>query len=124
MKVGEAKELATLLLKGDNSNATINNLILKQAILDIATRCEPQKLTTKEQPTKIYRKIIDQNEKITAYIREPIIGGDDEELDIDEELAIAVVFFVCAYLSHKSKDYFEAKGERVIALFKSNSNSI
>jgi hypothetical protein len=124
MTKGEAKSLALHFLKGDNSNAEITDFIIQQSILEVATRCEPRKLYVSDVDgsTKIYRKLYDEDGKITGAIKYPANVGDDEELDIDSDLHLAVVFFVCAYFSHKSKDYYEMKAERLISLYKSNSN--
>ena len=124
MTKGEAKSLALLFLKGDNSGAQITDFVIEQSILEVATRCEPRQLYVSDlsAATKIYRKLYDQDGTITGAIRYPAAVGDDEELDIDSDLHMAVVFFVCAYFSNRSKDYYEAKAERLISLYKSNSN--
>lgn len=124
MTFGEAKTLVSLFLKGDNKDAIVDTLIVNQALLEVATRCEPQRLVTTEEPTNLYRKIIDSDGNIVAYIRMPVIGDDTAELDIDRDLQMAVVFFICAYLSNKSKDYYEAKAERLISIYKANSNAV
>lgn len=122
MTVAEAKSVALHFLRGDNSNAEITDTIVELAIKEVAIRCEPLKLVNPYSGIEIdvFRKIIVLDDEPEKYIREPVIV-DTEELDIDKDLQMAVVFFICAYLSNKNKDYYEAKAEKLIAIYKSNN---
>jgi len=122
MTVAQAKQLALDFLRGDNSNAQITDDTVSLAIQEVAIRCEPLHLVKEYTggETDVFRKIIttDDSDK-EIYIREPVID-DNSEVDIDKDLQMAVVFFMCAYLSNKNKDYYEAKAEKLIAIYKTN----
>lgn len=122
MTVAQAKQLALDFLRGDNSNAQITDDTVSLAIHEVAIRCEPLHLVKEYTGAEsdVFRKILttDENDK-ELYIREPVID-DNSEVDIDKDLQMAVVFFLCAYLSNKNKDYYEAKAEKLIAIYKTN----
>jgi len=127
MTYGEAKTLVKNFLLGDNSNAEVTNLIAQQALYEVATLCEPISLIeefTTDTPTNLFRIIEkykdDKGTIHTRYIRKPLVKTDDDEIDLDIDLHTAFVFFCCAYLSFKQKDYFEQKARNIIALYKSN----
>ena len=122
MTLLEVKTLAGIFLQGDNSKAEIDDLIVKSAIYEVATRCEPLKLIKEvdDSANDVFRKLLDD----TLYVRKPVIGTDSDELDIDTDLHTAVVFFICAYLSFKNKDYYEKKAEKVISIYKTNNLNV
>ena len=127
MTYGEAKTLVKQFLLGDNSNAEVSDLVAKQALYEIATMCEPVLLVkeyTTQKPNDVFRVIDkyqdDKGQTHTRYIRFPLVGEDTDEVDIDVDLHTAFVFYCCAYLSFKQKDYFESKAESIIATYKSN----
>jgi len=118
MTKAEATQLIALHLKGDNTNAVVDSLHFKTALLDICSRCEPTSLIKPYTgvETDIFRLIANHN-----YIRLPAVPVEDTSiLDIDEDLSLAVVFFVCSYLSTKNKELFEQRAEKIISLYVSN----
>jgi len=122
MTVAQAKELAANFLRGDNNNAQISNDTVLLAIHEIAIRCEPLHLVKEYtgSETDVFRKILSTtDDDKELYIREPVID-DNSEVDIDKDLQMAAVFFICAYLSNKNKEYYEAKAEKLIAIYKTN----
>lgn len=118
MTKGEALAFVALHLKGDNTNAVVDSLHFKTALLDICARCEPTSLT---QP---YTGIETDGFRLVAnsmYIRTPNTPMlDIDILDINEDLSLAVVFFICSYLSNKDKVVFEQRAEKTISLYVSN----
>ena len=122
MTVAQAKQLAANFLRGDNNSAQISNDTVLLAIHEIAIRCEPLHLVKEYtgSETDVFRKILNPtDDDKELYIREPVIS-DNNEMDIDKDLQMAVVFFICAYLSNKNKEYYEAKAEKLIAIYKTN----
>ncbi|WP_456390323.1 hypothetical protein [Hydrogenimonas sp.] len=123
MTYGEAKEFVALHLKGDNSQADPGPVHFRMAHLDVALRCEPDALTKEYtgDETDLFRLLPSGEPRL--YIRRPDVPDPMDEsakLDIDEALSLAVVFFVCSYLSNKYKDRYEAKAEKVISIYVSN----
>jgi len=132
MTYGEAKTLVLNFLKGDNSNAEISNLIITQSLYEVATHCEPHTLIReykcKDDPSinsDFFRVITpyedDNGVKHCRYLRKPTYTNDDDEVDLPIDLHTALVFFCCAYLSFKNKDYYEQKAVNIISLYKSNN---
>jgi hypothetical protein len=129
MTYGEAKTLVKQFLLGDNSNAEVTELIATQALYEVASVCEPVSLITSyykgdNKPDDIFRIIEeitdDKGKTIVRYIRKPKVKEDTDEVDLDIDLHTAFVFYCCSYLSYKQKDYFEAKANNIVSIYKSN----
>ena len=124
MTYGEANEFVNTYLLGDNSNPAIKPQHYKMALMEIASLCEPEEMTAEYtgNETDVFRllPIIDDEQR---YIKTPTVPDpidEDEDIPIDEQLNLAVIFFVCSYLSNKSKDRFEKKAEKIIKIYTSN----
>lgn len=99
MTFGELKATLAPLLMGESrykaDNATVK-MLLKNALYQIATECEPLVLLTDDF---IHNKTIRQVDE-KYFIREPSLPkSDDDELDIDGTLGMAVVYLICAQVS-------------------------
>jgi len=131
MTYGDAKTLVKNFLLGDNSNATVTDLIAQQSLYEIATICEPLSLIgdyTQTQPSDFFRVLDkyqdDKNVTHTRYIRKPVAGADTDQIDLDIDLHTAFVFMCCSYLSFKQKDYYTMKATGIISLYKSNHSTV
>lgn len=126
MTYGEAKQFISGYLQGDNSSAVIEPIHFKMAILEIATRCVPKELTLPYtgDETDVFRLLpIDEDTATQLYIKIPDIEqtvNDDDEMPIDQQLAMAVIFYVCSYHSNKYIEKYEKKAELIISVFVSN----
>ena len=123
MLISEVKAIASNFLKGDNSNADIADSVVLLAVKEIAMRCEPLKLlgVFDETKTDVFRMVVGDTDT-QYYIKVPTI--ENGNIELDEDLILAVVFFVCSYYSFKNKDYFERKAEFVISMSKTNSINV
>lgn len=133
MKYGEVIKSVAGLLRGDNSKAeevlTTDDVYLSMAIRDISMRCAPRVLTGLWDDTKtdVFRRVhseLNEEEYVynSYYIRKPLISLDkDSEIDMDEELSQAVIFFMCSYLSNKKNEDYVKRAEVTISFYDSNS---
>lgn len=120
MTKGELKELVSLKIKGENSKFEVGDLIIKEALSDVLRHSEPSELLldydAENPPSDIFRLI--QGDK---YIPVPNVPTQDtERIEIDEELAMSVVNFVCSYATYKSRDRYEAKAKEICAIYNTN----
>lgn len=119
MTIGELKAIVAQKLKGDNSSFEVDELSLREAILDVCRYTSPPLLTAEfdETKTDVFRKL-----RGNKYIKKPVIVFDDSsEVPIDEELKMAVVYFVCSYGSFKQREAYEQKAIRICELHNSNT---
>lgn len=136
MTYGEAKEFVSEFLKGDNSNALVSPIHFDMAIMEIATMCIPSTLKAEYDGTQtdVFRMLYTETVQVDAlntkqvqyYIKNPTIPTpivDTDEIAIDQQLSLAVVFYICSYLSNKYKDKFEAKATKQISVYVSNELS-
>lgn len=133
MKYLEVRQSVAGLLIGDNSKAgTIlesDSTFLSMALRDISMRCIPLVLLSSwdESKTDVFRRIystLDEMDEVYHhfYIRKPNIDiSDDADVDIDEELMQAVIFFMCSYLSNKKNTNYMKMAEDAINYYNSNS---
>jgi len=86
-------------------------------------RCEPHALIAIYDDTKtdVFRRLLGEYEE-PLYIKKPVI--ENGAIAIDEDLQMAIVFFVCSYYSFKNKDYYEKKAEYVVGMYKSNNENL
>lgn len=125
-----AKEFIALHLLGDNTTIEPLATHFYMATIDLLTRCEPttHTITYTGVETDIFRHIHPSyinDEYVSKYLRlpeapDPII--DTDQIDIDESLVLAIVFFVCSYFSRAQggKKSFEARAEKIISIYTSN----
>jgi len=132
MTYGEANDFTMMLLKGDNSSAEVTPFHFRMALMEIATLCAPSEMLAEYtgSETDVFRILHSEEEVIDfetitvqKYIKTPVVPSpivDDDELPIDRQLDLAVVYFICSYLSNKEKDRYESKASRVISTYVSN----
>ena len=124
MTYGEAGLMAHALLKGDNSNAEITPLHYRIALREVATRCEPSKMTAvyTGNETDVFR-VLPETDETRQYIKTPVVPDpldENDPLPIDEQLDLAVIYFVCSFLSNKYRSAYEKKAEKIISIYRSN----
>lgn len=130
MTYAVAKEFISLHLEGDNSDATPTSTHFHMAMIDLLTRCEPTTHvnTYTGVETDVFRLLhpLEINGVDTPqYLRLPTIPNtivDSEEMDINESLSLAIVFFVCSYFSKRQggKRSYEERAEKIISIYTSN----
>jgi hypothetical protein len=133
MTYGEATDFVTEFLRGDNSNATVSPIHFEMAIMEIATMCTPSTLKVEFDGTQtdVFRMLHEEEvevseyetKAVTFYIKNPVIPTPivpTDEMEIDQQLSLAVIFQICSYLSNKYTDRFEAKVKRTISVYVSN----
>lgn len=133
MTYGEATGFITEFLRGDNSKAIVSPIHFEMAVMEIASMCIPS--TLKEEydgtQTDVFRMLHEEEVEVSEietktvqfYIRNPPVPTpmvSTDEIIIDQQLSLAVVFLVCSYLSNKYTDRFEAKANRTISIYVSN----
>lgn len=135
MKLSEVNESVAELLRGDNSKASElleKRVYLNMAIRDVCSRCEPSALIDIWDETKsdVFRRLHsienDALEYTHFYIMVPNVTtlGDDDHIPMDEQLAMAVIYFMCSYLSNKKSIDYAKLADHVINLYKTNSVDI
>jgi len=133
MTYGEANEFIAEFLRGDNNTATVTPIHFKMAIMEISTLCVPSKLKVVYDGTQtdVFRMLPVEEVQITEievvgiqpYIKYPSIPStliDTDDIPIDTQLALAVVFYICSYFSNKYSDRFESKAKKNISVYVSN----
>lgn len=135
MTFGNAKLLLTGLMVGDNQDAittleTNPAVYLEQGINEVSRRTEPTPLIANYTGTEtdIFRRIYystpDEFETFTKrYLKTPDLSTltDETELPVDEELSMAVVYFLANFFSKKRKRDYISEAERVINRFDQNA---
>jgi hypothetical protein len=128
----EVKNAVIALLRGDNSKASehlSDESYLSMALRDISMRCVPMVLLKEYtgSETDVFRRVrseLDEyeNSYLSFYLRKPTISTiDTDEVDIDEELTQAVIYFICSYLSNKKNIDFAKMAEDTISFYNSNA---
>jgi hypothetical protein len=133
MTYGEAKEFVAEFLRGDNGNALVSHTHFKMAMLEIGMLCVPTSMKVEYTGTEtdVLRLLPSEEVRIDAlntkivqyYVKSPVIPTtivDAVEMPIDNELGLAVTFFICSYLSNKYKDNYEAKANKQVSIYTSN----
>jgi hypothetical protein len=132
MTYGEAKEFIAGFLLGDNSNPEIKPLHFKMAMVEIGMLCVPEKLKGEHTgaETDVLRLLPPEEverdaefKTIQHYVKMPPVPSDIDEnapMPIDEQLSMAVIFFVCSYLSKKYTERYEKKAATAVSLYVSN----
>lgn len=120
MLISEFKELLKVKLFGDNGEFILDKNILKIALLEVLRRTKPRTHLILEKSDFYLFKHFRQIDK-EYYLRYPYIDLDDNaNLDMEEELCMAVLFFVCAYASKDKFDYYVRQAENIIAIYDTN----
>lgn len=116
----ELKELVATKLRGDNNDAVVTELLLKEALFDILRRTKPLSYIENTTHTSIYFRRIDRH----RHLRMPksIRLDDDLSVDIDEELSLAVVYFLSSYLANKERDRYKDMAQEIISNYDTNIN--
>ena len=133
MTYGEANEFIAEFLRGDRSNPVVSPIHYKTAIMEVSTLCIPSVLKAEYDGTQtdVFRLLHFEDvvvsptvtKNIQFYIKKPLVPSiivDADEMPIDEELSLAVIFYICSYLSNKYKDKFESKAKSTISIYVSN----
>ncbi len=124
----EATTIAKELLRGDNTTPSITPLLLREAIHEVARRCEPRHLITTSD-SSVFREIPcleNEDGSITRrYLRKAQAAADDAaQVDIDEELCMAVVHFACSMVSNKFKQDHVERAQLIIRMYATNQQDI
>jgi len=128
MTYAEANGMITALLRGDNSNPEILPLHYRMALMETATLCEPSSMVTTYtgNETDVFRMLhpdIEDGEVVDKYIKTPVVSDpldEQQNIPIDTQLDLAVIYFVCSMLSYKYRDAYEKKAEKIIKIYTSN----
>lgn len=129
MTYTEAKVFIETFLRGDHSNPTVTPEHFKAALIEVALRCEPSELIAEYDGTQTdvlrftHSTIDEYGKEIKRYIKEPVVPNpidDNAKIGIDNALHMAVVYFVCSYLSNKYKDRYDAKAKEVVSVYNAN----
>ncbi|ADV46424.1 hypothetical protein [Nitratifractor salsuginis] len=132
MTYGEAKEFVSGFLLGDNSNPEIRPLHFKMAMTEVGMLCVPEKLKAEYTgaETDVLRLLPSEEverdgeyKTVQHYVKMPPVSqaiDDADSMPIDEQLSMAVIFFVCSYLSKKYTDRYEKKAAAAVSLYVSN----
>lgn len=120
MVISQVKELLKLYLQGDNASFTLTELILGECIKDVLRATRPRthivRVEKKEFDFTQFRKISNSH-----YLRMPYVDLDDNAgLDMQEELNMAVVFFLCSAFSKDRAQYFKDRANEIIAIYDTN----
>lgn len=120
MIISQVKELLKLYLQGDNANFSLTGLILGECIKDVLRATRPRthivRIEKKEFDFTQFRKISNSH-----YLRMPYVDLDDNAgLDMQEELNMAVVFFLCSAFSKDRAQYFKDRANEIIAIYDTN----
>jgi len=126
MTYGEAVSFINGFLRGDNSNPGVLPLHFESAFMEIESNSEPSRMTADYtgSETDVFRLLPPEyGETPNRYLKKIEVADpldESAEMPIDEPLFMAVVFYVCSYLSNKKRDYYEKKAEKIVSVYRSN----
>ena len=113
MTYGKLKTLASALLVGDNKLSKEDESIkalLEMAYNYLVDKCQVLNLHTEDKSENIQRL-----GRGTFMLRRPEVPkGDNDELDIDEELCPAVACLIASYISDKRIAVHQARADEII----------
>jgi hypothetical protein len=126
MTFANFKTLTAYHLKEDGKQPedTVMSLLVYEAVSRISTLCVPMVLAVGLEnaidANEIFR-IADSN---TYIRRSKTTYTDTDEIDIDEELAIAAIFFVCSQITIKydKKTFYDGLAMQWIGQYNANFN--
>ena len=120
MTFAEAKVDVTVQLLGDNSNPVITASAVNVAIQDVSRYCQPESLIAlwDDTVTDKFRMIPaiaydEENDDapIKRYLKTSIFAGvDGDNISLDPQLDLAIIYFISAYYSKKNKLQFRQLG--------------
>lgn len=132
MTIAEVKKRLDLLLNGDNGEYVLNEAVLDMALKAVLSRTKPRTHIVLETSTlkhlfKYYRRISISDrgrfgdKKVAYWLRYPFVDiSDSANLDMEEELAQATIYFICSFLSKKAKAEFWRLAEKEIDIYDTN----
>ena len=113
MTYGKLKTLASALLVGDNKLSKEDESIkalFEMAYNYLVDKCQVLNLHTEDKSENIQRL-----GRGTFMLRRPEVPkGDNDELDIDEELCPAVACLIASYISDKRIAVHQARADEII----------
>lgn len=115
----EVKEHLALKLKGDNSSFVLTPLALREALFDVLRNTRPLSYVGVTEETSTYFR----KTSTTEHLRLPAVDdtlNDDTAIDMEEELCMAVVYFLCSCASFKNKEAHENKALKIISTYDVN----
>lgn len=127
MLYGEIKRRISAELRSDRSysDPQLSDAVY-DAICDTAKRCVPLSLVSQGNSEALFRWIDN-----VSYIRIPAVptGSDEDKIDIDNLLCLAVVYGACFFLSRDNKaDYLKLQLSEINkyewAIFEGESNAV
>ena len=147
MLVSSAIKSATLLLIGDNKEATTDladRVYFEMAFREVLLRCTPVSLIAKWDKTKtdVFRRLYGENtinpqtldyhtplnvswdrSYTQLYLKMPDVTklADTDNLPIDEPLAMAVVYYLADSLSKKKTEQYRQKANEIINIYTTTS---
>ena len=108
-----------LKLKGDNSSFVLTPLALREALFDVLRNTRPLSYVGVTEETSTYFR----KTSTTEHLRLPVVDdtlNDDTAIDMEEELCMAVVYFLCSCASFKNKEAHENKALKIISTYDVN----
>lgn len=122
MTIKELKLHLDAELQGDNAEYKLNEAFLYDALLSVLRLTKPRTHIVKEQSDtflfKYFRRIAKD-----YWLRYPTIDlSDDAKIDMEEELCMAVVYFLCAKYSRDKKNNFKKDAIDIVVIYDTNVN--
>lgn len=115
----EIKEYLAFKLKGDNSSFALTPLALREALSDVLRNTRPISYVEITTDTSTYFR----KTSATEHLRFPVVDdtlADDTAIDMEEELCMAVVYFLCSYGSFKNKEAHEKRAMKILTTYDVN----
>lgn len=122
MNYGEVKELVAIKLRGDRKDQEVSPLLVKESICDVLRYTRPRSYVEDTLEDSTYFRRISADK----HLKMPTIGSidDNDELPIEEELAMAVVYFLCSYMTNKDRQLYADKAKNICSLYDTNISEI
>ena len=122
MLISEVKEHLDAELLGDNADYKISEAFLYDALLSVLRLTKPRTHIVKEKSDVYLFKYFRRINK-DYWLRYPHVDlSDDAKLDMEEELAMAVVYFLCAKYSRDRKESFKKDAVEIVTIYDTNVN--
>lgn len=123
MLKSELEELIALKLKGDNKEFTLSPLIYKEALHDVLRRTAPASYIEDTKFDKDYKIVSKYFRRLssTKHLRLPDLTL--EPIDMDEELCMALMYFICEYGTNKEKNKstYKNKAKEICSIYDTNN---
>lgn len=122
MTIAEVKALLDAKLKGDKAVYELTEPLLKEAIFEVLRRTTPRTHIVYEKSDSYLFKYFRQTH-FSYWLRYPYIDlSDDANLDMEEELAMAVVYFLASLFSVTKKESYFKSAVEIISIYDTNMN--